>query len=234
MVNPAPDRLSSSVRSYCLHQVNLSPDIEVLFHNCHKDSTQRKIKRAKREQLSYDEGSSNVLLDAFYSLQLATRRRHAVPPQPKSWFRNLLDCLGPAARIRIAYKGQTAIAAILTLEHNQTMFYKYGASDASHNSLGGTHMLLWEAIREARKRCMRVFDLGRSDHTNHGLVTFKDRWGSQRSELLYTRYTSAAAPKDEYVPSKINSRETFLRDLLARIPQPLHILVGELFYRHIG
>ena len=44
---------SSSTRTHCLHQIDLEPDLETLFNNCHKDSTQRKIRRAEREGLLY-------------------------------------------------------------------------------------------------------------------------------------------------------------------------------------
>ena len=89
-----------------------------------------------------------------------TRRRHRIPPQPKQWFRNLLDCFGEAAQIRIAFKNQRPLAAILTRQHKDILVYKYGCSDGRFNKLGGTHLLFWKAIQEAKSRRLRVFDLG--------------------------------------------------------------------------
>src|SRR5580692_9372594 len=63
-----------SGQSFCFHHIDLAPSLDQLFSNCHKDSTQRKIRRAEREALRYEEGRSEVLLDAFYSLLLLTRR----------------------------------------------------------------------------------------------------------------------------------------------------------------
>lgn len=67
--------------------------LATLFHRLHRSSTQRKIQRALKEGLEYQEGHSDSLLSAFWDLLVLTRRRHHLPPQPASWFRNLIDCL---------------------------------------------------------------------------------------------------------------------------------------------
>ena len=113
-------------QSYCFHRVDLRPDLTTLFNNCHKSSTQRKILRAEREGLICETGHSEALLDAFWNLLLLTRRRHRIPPQPKAWFRNLIDCFGDALQIRVAYQAKRPVAAILTLRHKDTLVYKYG------------------------------------------------------------------------------------------------------------
>src|ERR1700723_913333 len=57
-------------QSYCFHELDLSPGLEQLFRNLHKDSIQRRIQRAEREGLSYVTGRSETLADAFYRLML--------------------------------------------------------------------------------------------------------------------------------------------------------------------
>jgi CelD/BcsL family acetyltransferase involved in cellulose biosynthesis len=96
-------------RSYCLSHLDLTPNLDTLFRKCHKDSTQRKICRARREQLRYEEGRAPALLDAFYRLLILTRKRHGLPPQPKQWFQNLAECFGPALKIRVASQGHPGI-----------------------------------------------------------------------------------------------------------------------------
>jgi len=85
-----------SSHAYCLHQLDLKPDLDTLFSGFHKDSTQRKVRRAESEGLIYEEGRRESLLDIFYRLLLLTRRRHGLPPQPRTWFQNLIDCLRSA------------------------------------------------------------------------------------------------------------------------------------------
>src|SRR5579862_551295 len=147
---------------HCSHHIDLSAELGTLFENFHKDSTQRKIRRAERECLTYEDGRSPALFDRFWHLYLLTRRRHKAPPQPKQWFHNLISCFGPALKIRITCKDGHPIAAILTIQYKDTLVYKYGCSDVRYNSLGGTHLLFWKCIQEAKRESVRVFDLGRS------------------------------------------------------------------------
>ncbi len=228
----APSRFHP-IRSYCLHSIDLTPDLDTLFGNCHKDSIQRKIRCAERESLLYEEGRSEVLLDAFYSLLILTRRRHQVPPQPKRWFKNLIGCFGESLKIRVAFKEKQPIAAILTLRHKQTLVYKYGCSDARFNSLGGTHLLFWRSIQEAKRHGLSVFDLGRSDRENAGLITFKDRWGSIRSELTYSR-CSASLGSQEMLNSSTDWTERMAKSVFAHLPDRLLYSIGDIFYKHIG
>lgn len=226
--------LSYSKHAYCFHCIDLTPDLQTLFHNCHKDSIQRKILRAERERLRYEEGQCVRLLDAFYALQVLTRSRHGLPPQPREWFRNLVECMGEAAKIRVAYRGTRPVAALLTIRHKNTMVYKYGCSDAEHNNVGGTQLLLWKTIEEAKEDGMRIFDLGRSDFLDQGLITFKDRWGSSRNNLTYSRFTSALAPKNAYSAPGYFRNKRVMRNLFSHMPRLLARTVGEALYKHVG
>jgi D-aspartate ligase len=214
--------------NFCLHQLDLNPELDALYRNCHKSSIQRKIKRAEREGLVIREGRSDLLLDTFYHLQRLTRRRHGLPPQSRSWFRNLAESFGEALKIRVAYKSQEAIAAILTLQFKDTLVYKYGCSDARFHRLGGVHFLFWNSIREAKESGLKCFDLGRSDENNPGLITFKDRWGAARSTLSYVRY-SLRHPR----PSTGNRKHQISKQVFAHAPNWFLSVASSLLYKHV-
>lgn len=223
--------LVHSQYSYCFHQLDLSPRLDTLFAGFHKDSTQRKIRRAQREGLTYEEGRSPAFVDAFYRLLLLTRRRHQVPPQPRQWFHNLADCLGDRLKVRLVSSQGQPIAAMLTLRHKNTLMYKYGASDAHFHNLGPMHLLFWKCIQEGKREGMSVFDLGRSQSSDAGLITFKDRWGSVRSTLTYSRYGPPG--RWEYRSDKA-WKERIARRVASFLPDPLLEAAGRLLYRHIG
>lgn len=215
--------------SFCFHKLDLSPDLENLFRGLHKDSIQRKIKRAERESVDCEEGRSELLLNKFYRLFLATRRRHKLPPQPFAWFRNLIDCLGDHLNIRVASKGGKPVASILTLCYQDTLVYKYGCSDASAHNLGAMPFLFWQAIQKAKERRLRYFDLGRSDSDNPGLITFKKRFGAIESRLTYLRCST--------VPTRApntGQAMNIARGIFARMPDDVLIAAGRLLYRHMG
>lgn len=213
---------------YFLHRLDLQPSEEMLFRSFHKDSVQRRIRRAEREHLSYEEGSSDALLNQFYKLLVITRRRQGVPPQPLKWFRSLIACMGSNLKIRLARKGDTPIASILTISDGRTMVYKYGCSDPRFNNLGGTPLLFWRAILDAKGADLEVFDLGRSDPDNLGLVTFKEHWAAQRIELTYWRYPAhAAGAGPEHAIKNV-------RKFFSVVPDRALVMMGNLLYRHIG
>jgi len=220
--------------SYCFHELGLEPSLETLFHNCHKDSTQRKIRRAEREGLVEQVGTSNSLLKKFYRLQLLTRRRHGVPPQPLSWFRNVIDCFGETLKIRLAFKDDQPIAGILTLRHKNSLVYKYGCSDAEFNNLGGTHFLFWRAIQDAKSSGLQRFDLGRSDADNAGLITFKDRWGTKRSTLSYYRHAGPGRSLNVSNGSSPGWKSRLAKQVFARAPDGILSIAANLLYKHVG
>jgi lipid II:glycine glycyltransferase (peptidoglycan interpeptide bridge formation enzyme) len=225
------DRFQSTYQ-YHLHQLDLTPDLGTLFRNCHKNSTQRKIRRAQKEGLVYEEGRSKTHLDIFYDLLLLTRRRHQVPPPPRKWFENLIHCFGESLTIRVALKGKQPIASILTMRHKDTLLYKYGCSVAHFHELGGVHLLLWRSIAEAKQQGLRWIDLGRSDFENTGLTTFKDRWGGARSTLLYSRF--AATSKGCFVQAGHDWKKRAAQSVFFRLPDRALTSVGEMIYKHIG
>ena len=225
--------LCRTTENYCFHQIDLRPDLTTLFGNCHKSSTQRKILRAEREDLIYETGRSETLLDVFWNMLLVTRRRHRNPPQPRVWFRNLIACFGDALQIRVAFKDKQPVASILTLRHKDTLVYKYGCSDIRFNNLGGTQLLFWRSIQEGKRDGLRVFDLGRSDCDDNGLITFKDRWGSARSTLTYGRF-SPAPPSDVFGRNGAPWAARIARGVVPCLPDRLFCMIGSALYRHIA
>jgi CelD/BcsL family acetyltransferase involved in cellulose biosynthesis len=227
------DLYSTSEELY-LHKVDLRPDLDTIFHRFHKSSTQRKVHRAEREKLTYQEGRSDSLLKSFYELTVLTRRRHGVPPQPFKWFRNLLDCLGASATIMAAYKDGRPLASIFTLRHRDTLTYKYGCSDPRFHNLGGIQMLFWRAMQDAKRDGFETFDLGRSSVLNEGLIRFKERWGAERSSLLYKTFSAVALPRRGLPYSETNWKVRCAKHFFSHAPSTVLSLAGQALYRHIG
>lgn len=223
-----PSDLSKS-ETYSLQMLDTRPALDSLFHNFHKSCVQRKIQRAQREGLVYEEGGSAALLEKFYALLLITRRRHGLPPQPRLWFRNVLDCLGDRLLIRVASNDGQPVASIVTLQYKDTLVYKYGCSDYRFNNLGGNALLFWRAIQDAKANGLSKFDLGRSERDNHGLVGFKENWGAVSLPLDYYQLPARQ-------PSHKSSawRTRFAKGVFSRMPDALLSATGRLLYRHIG
>jgi Acetyltransferase (GNAT) domain len=226
---PWHESIGPITSSYYIHRLDLRRSEEELFSSFHKDCVQRKIRRAERESLRYQEGNSETLLGQFYNLLLLTRRKHGLPPQPLIWFRSIMSSFGKDLKIRVALKNDTPIASILSLSHKRTMTYKYGCSDPKFQNLGGTAFLFWRAIMEARAEGMEKLDMGRSNIDNTGLIAFKEHWGAARSILNYRRYPAASVS-----PEERKWAGWIAKHLISVVPDAPLIKLGNLLYRHIG
>jgi hypothetical protein len=214
--------------TYWTHNLDLCKSKQELFCNFHKTSIQGKIRRAEREGLRYEDGNSESIQAEFYRLLVTTRRRHNVPPQPRSWFRALISTFGEHLKIRVVYKDNLPIASILTLSHGKSIVYKYGCSDARFHHFGGIALLLWKTIQEGKNRGAEVLDMGRSDCDNLGLISFKERLGASRQPLFYWTYSNR--PRK---PRDVHGR-AWLKKVFPATPDRLLELAGTMLYRHIG
>src|SRR5581483_8890984 len=102
-------------------------------------------------------------IDAFFRLQVLTRRRLGVPTQPRSFFRGLANLFDHALGfVLLAELDGRAIAANIYLQHRTRLTYKYGASDPAHLGKRPNDLLHLEGLRIACETGCQVLDLGRT------------------------------------------------------------------------
>jgi GNAT acetyltransferase-like protein len=214
---------------YIMHRLDLKPTVEEIFRQLHKDSAQRRVRHAERFGVVELAGKSQRFLDDFYRLLVRTRARHHLPPQPYSWFRNLLDGMGSAADLRIAYMEQIPVAAVLILHFKDKSYYKYGCSDERFHHLGSIPFLLWRAILNAKSIGSRTFELGRTGVDQHGLLQFKNHWAPVSELVTYWRF-----PPGPSFSSIRGWKLNVVKRVCAYLPDRLLRIAGTLLYPHIG
>lgn len=217
------------ISKYFLHTLDLRSDLTSIFRALDKDSVQRRVNRAERANLIERCGRGEDLLKDFHRLFVLTRGRHRVPPIPLMWFKNLIGSLKDSLEIRVAYRGSSAIASILTLRCGDVLYYKYGCSDTQFHYLGAMPWLLWRAVSAAKATGATKFDMGRTQESNPGLLTFKNHWTHKPQEIRYWTFPD--------VPSLDNADGWRLRlahSVFSHIPNRALSVVGRLIYRHIG
>jgi lipid II:glycine glycyltransferase (peptidoglycan interpeptide bridge formation enzyme) len=136
--------------------------------------------------------------------------------------------LGDSLKIRVASKQGLAVASIMTISYKKTMTYKYGCSDSAYHKLGGTALLFWKAIQDAKSMGCVEFDLGRSNVDNAGLIAFKEHWGARRSLMNYWRYP----PKHDRQAGPLKTG--IVNKVVSFTPDSVLIAAGRLLYPHIG
>ena len=234
-IRPASTLVDPSVKGenrssqYFIHWLDTTPPLEKIFNTFHKDSIQRKVRRAEREGLQYEDGRSPQIIRKFYALLVRTRQRHQLPPQPIEWFQNLAQTMGDSIQFRIALKDALPVAAIVTLKHRHAVTYKYGCSDERYHATGSMPFLFWRMIQDAKSASIPLVDFGRSDLDNPGLIRFKDQWGTRRTDLVYYRFPVSAPRRDS-----VGLGGRAARAVTGRLSPAILKIVGRLIYRHIG
>jgi hypothetical protein len=226
-IGPLKSRPQSSLL-YCCHELDIRPSLEDIFYHMHHDCIRRKIRRAEREHLSYEVGRTTELLEEFYQLLLISRKRLGILPQPQGWFRNLLQCMGDNLDIRVVRKEGIPIAAMITLNHQSSVVYKYGCSNPRFHKSGSIPFLFWKLIEESKASGAETIDFGRTDSWNDGLIRFKDRFGTRKRALTYYRY-----PSDTKEPVESRARRS-ARRFISMMPDSVSEILGRLLYKHVG
>jgi CelD/BcsL family acetyltransferase involved in cellulose biosynthesis len=120
------------------------------------------------------------------------------------------------------------------MKYKDILTYKYGCSDTRYNNLGGMQLLFWRSICEAKEQGLQVFDLGRSDSDEAGLITFKDRWGAKRSTLTYCRYFVPGHADTSFGRANSGWKFRAAKRVFAHMPDAVLSAAGKVLYKHIG
>jgi CelD/BcsL family acetyltransferase involved in cellulose biosynthesis len=215
-----------------IHTTALERDADALFQTFHRSQVQRNLRRAEREQLVVRVGSDETdLTRSFYGLHVQTRQRLGMPVQPRRFFSAIWEQLleqGHGWLLLAEADSQPVAAAVfLTSPGNQTVTYKYGASDSAFWSKRPNHLLFAHAIRLACEQGYRDFDWGRSDLSDSGLREFKSGWAGVEEPLVYTTLVDGE-PAAEGSGRALGAA----RSVLSWSPAWVCRASGELFYRY--
>jgi len=108
-------------------------------------------------------------------------------PTPIRVVSNLVLCQGEALEIRMAYKDETPISAILTIRLKRRSTINMDVSMRGLISSG--HLLaLLNAIVAAKTRNATKLDFGRTEEDNPGLLCVQESWAPRPQSLIYWRY----------------------------------------------
>jgi len=218
--------------SYFLHTLDLTGTEAEIFSTFHKDSVQRRIRRARKLDIRLEK-SGGEALRLFYRLHCQTRRRQGVPIQPFRFFEMLWQILPATAQpsVYLARLGHTYIAGMIVIHFGKTAYYKFGASDPEFFSSAVNQLLMWEAIRDAKQGGCTAFDFGRTSVSNPGLRAYKSRWGTKEHPLDYLQLPRAGRSRSLTETSALHRG---IRRIVRCLPISVNRLAGELLYRHLA
>lgn len=223
---------STSVQTcseYVMHTLDLSAGSEAVFEKVNK-MHRRNMCRAEREGVIVRKSMSKSAVDAFYTLQIATRRRYGLPVQPKRFFDLMWERLIDKGLgfVLLAYKDNLPAAGGVFLKYKGTLTYKYGASDDRNRKIRANHRLVWTAIQWACENGFRLVDFGRTNVSNDGLRAFKNGWATEEIQLPYSIIA------DRPPAHSSEAAKLLLAQVIRHSPAVVCRATGELLYRHFG
>jgi hypothetical protein len=216
--------------SYLTHDLDLERSESEILSGLN-EGHRRNIKKAMKDNLKIRLDPSRESLGDFYRLQCLTRKRHGLPPQPLSFFKNVLDYvlsqnLGIIVSALVSGK---VIASSVFFHFGPNVIFKYGASDTGFLSHRPNNLVMWEAIKWYKGRGARRLNLGRTEVDNQGLRRFKLSWGPSESALNYYRYDL-----ERSAFSRTPLRGVRPTKLFSMAPVVALRLLGRLLYKHAG
>ncbi len=216
--------------SYYGHFLDLRIGPEALISNF-SSSVQRAIRKAQRSGLNVSIQSSPDAMAQFYKLHVRTRRRHGVPPQPRSFFINIQrHLISPGFGFIVLVECQKGpIAAALFFKLGRHAIYKFGASDERLQELRPNNLAMFEAIRYLAEGGAEALHFGRTERENQGLRRFKLSWGAAEETIDYARFDTESAAWEH----SCDRRSTFHKRLFRVLPASLNRLAGAMIYPHL-
>jgi hypothetical protein len=191
----------------------------------------RNLRRASQQAIRIERSSSLDVLRRFYTMQLESRRRLGLPPQPWRFFKMTRDSYAAEGNFEvwIASEKSQDVAGAVFLRDREVIHYKWGARRSNYRSYAN-HLLFWNAIEEFA-RSARTLDLGRADVRNQGLMRFKSELGASATPLPCSFYPRA--PR-QVSPEVLTGGRAILAGIWRRLPIFVTQLGGRAIYRFLG
>jgi hypothetical protein len=187
------------------------------------------IKRGVKDNVQIERGSDAAYLSRFFDLQLETRRRLGVPPQPFRFFSTIYEKFGADLEVWFATLRGRDQAGLILLHDGDQICYKWAAR--VENGHPGANHLLVARMLEACAGTARSMDFGRCDRRNQGLIRSKAEIGCVARPLPYAFYPDA--PRN--ISSEVLSGPAkLLSTVWKRLPLPVTRVIGEVLYRYMA
>jgi lipid II:glycine glycyltransferase (peptidoglycan interpeptide bridge formation enzyme) len=189
-----PAQIPGDDRGFCISPQNIQPprtmvididrpDEEILARM--KQKTRYNIRLAEKKGVLIHAWND---IQAFHQMLLVTGGRDRFSVHSLEYYRtaySLFHPIGMAELLMAEFQGEP-LAALMVFRHGSRAWYVYGASNDAERNRMPTYLLQWEAIRWAKARGCKEYDLwGVPDEDEKGLEAgFESRndglWGVYR------------------------------------------------------
>jgi CelD/BcsL family acetyltransferase involved in cellulose biosynthesis len=167
------------------HETRLDRPLDDL-HAALRPQTRRNIAKAERSGVEVVISDEADAITEYYVLHVGLRKgKYRLLPQPREFFHRIWKTFAPLDGIRtaLALVGGRPVAGAVYLVWQDTVYYKFGASDAQFLPLRPNDALHWQMLQWAHDRGLRALDWGLSDLDQPGLCAYKRGWSSTEGRI---------------------------------------------------
>ncbi len=205
--------------------IDIDRSEEDILASMHK-KTRYNIKLAAKKDVEVSCGTAGDL-DDWYELYRTTAERDKIAIHSLDYYKRIFSHSegykgAPETAVFLAKHEDELLAGIIVIFDGDTATYLYGASSNNKRNLMPAYALQWEAMKKARERGCRKYDMfgippvNDPDHPMYGLYRFKTgfggeihhrlgAWDYKYSSLVYPIYRGIEALRKFYY-KKIKKR----------------------------
>lgn len=168
---------------------------------------------------------------AHYAVYAESVRNLGTPVFPARLFRSVLEQFGADADILTVWSDGVAVASVLSLYFNGTVYPYWGGGTRAARGLRANDRMYHALMVHARARGCTRFDFGRSK-AGTGPAAFKKNWGFEGLPLLYARHAAPGSEPREINP--LDPRYARKVEMWKKLPLWFANIVGPQISRGLG
>ena len=176
------------------HQLDITQSEDQLMSSMRK-STRYEIKQAIRQGIKITTSQNSKDIDEFYKLQLQTAQRQEFVAFGKQFLEEQFQVFVKDNQVLLytAWMGKKKLAQAFIIFYGDEADYHYGASTYDGRKYPGAYLIQWEAIKEAKKRGLKRYNLwgvapeNQTNHRFHGVSVFKRGFRGNDVEYMHAR-----------------------------------------------
>ncbi|WP_394221203.1 GNAT family N-acetyltransferase [Alteromonas gracilis] len=200
-----------------------------------KSKLRSQIRKAEKNGLTFELGTSNDLVGDFYDVYAQNMRDLGSPVHAKKWFRAIVKSYGPNSLVSIVYHEGKPIGGGIIIKSGDKASIPWASTLREFNRLAPNMLLYWSLLSHCADNGVSVFDFGRSTF-EEGTYKFKKQWGAEPQLLNWQSFDCNNKPieaKNDAASDTSKVRE-LAENIWRELPLKLTIVTGSILRPYIS
>jgi len=163
------------------------PESSEILLSSFKSKLRSQIRKAEKNGLTFELGTSNVLVSDFYNVYAQNMRDLGSPVHAEKWFKAIIKSYGQSSLISVVYHDGQPIGGGIIIKSGDNASIPWASTLRDFNRLAPNMLLYWSLLSHCADNGVKVFDFGRSTF-EEGTYKFKKQWGAEPQLLNWQSF----------------------------------------------